>query len=285
MGRRRYENLNRLELKLPEGLLVDAAWLAANGYSSALRSKYVASGRLEQPARSTYRRPRGALDWQQVVVSLQTLLETGLVAGGRTALELQGYAHYLQQATGAVHLYGQTAPPAWLGKLDVGVQFRFHNAARLFPSSAPPPRWPSSVLDGAQPPELAPSDDYVVQPWGQWRWPMVLSTPERALLELLEELPGRESFHQVDMLMEGLATLRPARMARLLKACDSIKVKRLFFFFADRHQHAWTRRLDPKDFDLGHGKRMLVRGGRLDERYQITVPGDLSGGPPHPSGA
>ena len=39
---------------------------------------------------------------------------------------------------------------------------------------------------------------------------MILSSPERAILELLDELPKRESFHQADMLMEGLTNLRPA---------------------------------------------------------------------------
>jgi len=45
------------------------------------------------------------------------------------------------------------------------------------------------------------------QPWGQWDWPLTLSSPERAVLELMDELPKRESFHQVDMLMEGLTSL------------------------------------------------------------------------------
>jgi hypothetical protein len=58
--------------------------------------------------------------------------------------------------------------------------------------------------------------------------------------------------------------------------CRSIKVKRLFFFFADRHQHAWLKYLDKNAVDLGKGKRMLVPGGRLDPTYQITVPGDLN---------
>jgi hypothetical protein len=64
-------------------------------------------------------------------------------------------------------------------------------------------------------------------------------------------------------------------LQRLLAGCHSVKVKRLFFYFADRHSHAWLKRLDRKAVDLGEGKRMLVRGGKLDKTYQITVPGDL----------
>jgi len=79
------------------------------------------------------------------------------------------------------------------------------------------------------------------------------------------------------MLMEGLTTLSPTRLNALLVDCRSVKVKRLFLFFADRHSHAWVRHLDRKRIELGTGKRMLVKGGRFDPKYQITVPGDLDG--------
>ena len=104
---------------------------------------------------------------------------------------------------------------------------------------------------------------------------MVLSTPERAILEMLDEVPQKETFHQADMLMDGLVGLSPQRMTLLLQECRSVKVKRLFLWFADRHKHAWFERLDRKSIDLGSGKRMLIRGGRLDPTYLITVPRNL----------
>ena len=79
------------------------------------------------------------------------------------------------------------------------------------------------------------------------------------------------------MLMEGLATLSPKRLQILLADCKSVKVKRLFFFFADRHNHAWLKHLDRAAIDLGSGKRSLVKGGRFDPAYKITVPEDLDG--------
>ena len=97
------------------------------------------------------------------------------------------------------------------------------------------------------------------------------------MLELLDELPTHETFHQVDMLMHGLTNLSPRRLQNLLADCKSVKVKRLFFFFADRHAHAWLKPLKKQTFDLGTGKRMLAKGGRLDHTYQITVPEDLNG--------
>jgi hypothetical protein len=273
--------LNSLERELPEGLLVDARWLTHHGYSTALRSQYVTAGWLDHPTRGVYQRRRGRLTWQQVVVSLQTLLGRKLVVGGRTALELQGYSHYLSHTQTEVHLYGPTPPPGWLATLDLKTRFVYRNSAPLF----------GDDLDGVEFPGL---DEHArtgaatkinmlqdvglqVTPWGQWDWPLVLSAPERALLELLDELPGRESFHQVDMLMEGLGTLSPRRLQRLLERCRSVKVKRLFFYFAERHPHAWLKRIDRQSVDLGTGKRMLVKGGRFDRVHQITVPRDLYG--------
>ncbi len=35
---------------------------------------------------------------------------------------------------------------------------------------------------------------------------------------------------------------------------------------------ATTKRLNPDAVDLGSGKRVLTKGGKLDQRYLITVP-------------
>ncbi len=273
--------LNQLDQSLPEGLLVDSSWLNHRGYSRSLQNQYVHSGWLEQPARGVYRRPRGTLSWQQAVISLQTILGgSPLFVGGRTALELQGYAHYLSRNVSEIHLYGPKPPPSWLFKLPLDVRFVAHNSQALFKSEPVDTtdggvKWDfakgQAILQGAK-----VGDSLTSQPWGQWDWPLTLSSPERAILELLNELPARESFHQVDKLFEGLANLSPRRLTVLLTDCRSVKVKRLFFFFAARHPHAWLKRIDRSKIDLGAGKRMLVKGGRLDPEMQITVPEDLN---------
>jgi hypothetical protein len=275
MAGQKTSKLNWLERHLPEGLVVDARWLTRHGYSTSLRSQYVAAGWLEQPARGVYRRPRGSLAWQQVVISLQALLEYPLLVGGRSALELQGYAHYLTQELKEVHLYGPKPSPPWLHKLPLRVRFLYHNDRKLFRGETLTKGLTRvDPMSGSTGNESA-RDNWTVQPWGQWEWPVALSTPERAILELLDELPKRESFHQADMLMQGLSNLSPRRLQKLLADCRSVKVKRLFFFLADRHPHAWLKRLDKDVIDLGEGKRMLVKGGKLDKAYQITVPEDL----------
>jgi hypothetical protein len=273
MGTQKGSKLNWLARHLPEGMPVDAAWLRRHGYTANLLRKYEASGWLTQPTRRVYVRPRGALTWQHIVVSLQTLLRHNLVVGGRTALELQGYAHYLQQHVQDICLYGPSKPPTWLEELPTDARFIYRNDGRLFRKERASTS-PHSLEDpsgGGRP------ESVVVQSWGPWNWPLMLSSPERAILELLDELPERESFHQADMLMEGLSTLSPRKLQKLLADCKNVKVKRLFFFFADRHKHSWLRHLDRKAIDLGTGKRMLVKGGRFDPKYMMTVPEDLDG--------
>ncbi len=235
--------------------------MEAHGYSRALRSQYVRAGWLDSPARRVYRRSRAPLTWQQVVISLQTVLDFPLAVGGRTALEQQGYAHYLPAAMREVHLYGPKRPPTWLASLPLDVTFHWHNSLRLFPGDADASSEPSPVMVSADGLTL----------------PIRYSSKERAVLELLNELPEHESFHQVDALMEGMSDLSPRRLQTLLEACTSVKVKRLFLFFADRHRHAWRSRLDMPRVDLGSGKRVLVKGGKLDPHYNITVPPDLGG--------
>ena len=268
--------LNWLERNLPEGLLVDAAWLEAHGYSRSLRSQYVAAGWLEQPTRGVYRRSRGSLSWEQVAISLQAVLHFPVSVGGRTALDLQGYAHYLSQSVQVVHLYNDKKLPGWISKLSVGPKFEFHNRTRFLPSIDQQTNKLSLSASVTDKSESTQPGALRIMRWGQWDWPLLVSTPERAVLELIDELPNRETFHLVDMTMEGLANISPRRMQKLLEEATSIKVKRLFFFFADRHRHRWLDHIVRDKIDLGKGKRMLVKGGKLDPQYQITVPGNLN---------
>lgn len=75
--------------------------------------------------------------------------------------------------------------------------------------------------------------------------------------------------------MEGLNNLRPVSVQKLLQNCTSVKVKRLFLYMAEKAGHEWFSFLDTDKIDLGHGKRMITRGGSLNVKYQITIPGEL----------
>lgn len=261
-------------------MVVDASWLEERGVSRQLRRKYVQHGWLLSLARGLYRRPSpteqpGPLPWQEVVVSLNAFLHQPISVGARTALELQGFGHYVS-ASGSreVHLYSNEDPPKWVSHVRVNTKLVLHSATRLFRNGAIP--LPSSKA-GDTDPALA-NANLTRKPWGHQNWTLVMSTPERAVLELFDEVPKRETFHQADVLMEGLRNLSPRRLQMLLVDCRNVKVKRLFFWFAERHNHAWLSKIDRSAIDLGKGKRMLVRGGKLDPKYNITVPENLDGG-------
>ncbi|MHB8426104.1 MAG: type IV toxin-antitoxin system AbiEi family antitoxin domain-containing protein [Gammaproteobacteria bacterium] len=72
--------------------------------------------------------------------------------------------------------------------------------------------------------------------------------------------------------MEGLTNLRPRLVQSLLEHCTSVKVKRVFMVLAEGCGHPWARKLDPMKIVFGKGKRVLVKGGRFDARYSISVP-------------
>jgi hypothetical protein len=272
--------LNWLQHTLPEGLVVDSGWLERHKVSRQLRRKYVMHGWLLPLARGVYCRPvpseqASSLPWQQLVISLNALQNLAVAAGARTALELEGFSHYVSSSgSREAHLYANQDLPGWVSRVPVDTKLVLHNARKLFKNRDVP----SYFTKGDAAPPSPQESGFTEQSWGHWKYPLTVSTPERAILELLYEVPKRETFHQADVLMEGLRNLSPHRLHGLLSDCRSVKVKRLFFWFAERHNHAWLKKLDRSDIDLGKGKRMLVRGGKLDTKYNITVPEKIYGG-------
>ncbi|MBK7928349.1 MAG: AbiEi antitoxin N-terminal domain-containing protein [Bryobacterales bacterium] len=218
MGSHNQGKLNWLQRNLPEGLVADAGWFERHDVSRQLRRKYVMNGWLHSLARGVYARPVQSgsskeYPWQQLVVSLGSLLDVPVAVGARTALELQGFGHYLAAAgPREVHLYANRPLPGWVSKVPVstppvtmrrGVQTRSNPALTCGPPGEP-------ALAGAG----------LTQRRGA-TWKLTLSTPERGILELLDEVPNRETFHQTDMLMEGLRNLSPKRLHALLADCKT----------------------------------------------------------------
>ena len=235
-----------------------AGWSASSGEYTGVRSR---TARARGPDTA----------WQAPLVSLQRIMHCDVHLGGESALALAGLTHYLALGhESSAHVYGEV--PAWLRRLPAGPQFVIHSRT-LFGDD------PTGVIDadGDVPPdgpEMSP-----VPTVGIWQWPIRASSPERAILEAIDELPNRASFHNLDMTFEGLVSLRPTQLDALLAICRSVKVRRLFFVFADRHRHAWRKYLDTSKIDFGSGPRALVSGGKLHPTYRIYVPADLIASP------
>lgn len=266
--------LNRLLTSLPAGPLVDTAWLKAQGISRTSVHDYVQRGWLERVAPRVYRRPTSAsaaktLRWDMAVISAQRIAGSTFHVGGLTALELLGQGHYARLGgERPVHLYdAEGTVPSWLLKLSTDATFIMHKRT-LFSAPMVGLEWrrfdPGTERLGA-----AVSSPDVSEPWDYF---LRLAGAERAAVELVDDVPQGVGFEHADTIFQGLTTLRPRLVTALLEGCASIRAKRLFLFFADRHDHSWVKHIDRRNIDLGRGKRQLVAGGRLDPRYQITVP-------------
>lgn len=260
--------LNRLLAELGDTRLVSSRWLRAHGYSNSLVARYVGSGWLVSPARGVYMRQGGRLQWDGVVHSLQAGEGMPLHVGGRFALTLQGYEHYLRLGdAGTITLYGPERPPGWLGKLPMQERFAFLGKG---PFDLPPVPFAVEMSESA----LA-EQGLAWHRVSSGADGLACSTPERAMLELCDGVSYAALVYEADALMQAMTTLRPQRVGLMLRHCGSIKAKRLFLALAERHRHAWLAHVPLEGVDLGRGKRALVPGGRLHPTYQITLPGDL----------
>ena len=243
-----------LEKILPEGLVVDRAWLNAQGISRPNIDYYLRTNRLEAVARGAYRRPGPTLKWEHLVYSLQAL-GYSVHVGGRAALELQGYAHYLSMSgKQLIDLYGVRHIPASLLTSSPSRKLVVHSADLFI--------------------EL-PAEAITTKPFGHWDWLIKYATPELALLELLSAVKSEADFSVMDKFFESAVTLRPSLLNDLLCACKQVKAKRLFLWFANRHHHAWLKQIEISKINLGSGKRVIAVGGALDKQYQITVPREM----------
>ncbi|QQR89806.1 MAG: type IV toxin-antitoxin system AbiEi family antitoxin [Myxococcales bacterium] len=245
---------------LPYGLLAARSWLMDKGLSRHGLDNLLKSGQLVSLAPGVYKRPETTLKWQGLVSSLQRM-GNDLLVGGISALELQGHSHYLSLSSlRTVHLYGYDPLPSWANKVDLAETFKWHGNARLW-----------TAVNNK---ELKP-DFSIDLSWGDQSAPLKASSSERAICELLVDVPEKVSFEHAEQLMQGLVSLSPRRLDAILHQLKHVKAKRLFFWLAQRQGHAWFKKLDPASFDLGHGKRVVAKGGKLDRKYLITVPENM----------
>jgi hypothetical protein len=245
--------INRLVSQWPRGTPAAASYLNTKGFSHDLLTRYKKSGWIQSFGRGAYILNGDNVEWPGAIYTLQTQLGLKVHPGGKTALELKGYAHYLPSGKRTIFLYGTQGLvlPTWFEGGRLGVESALIRT-NLFPAAS----------------ELGLSEfkekDLVLK----------ISTPERAAMEMLHLVPGKVGFDEASLIMENLATLRSEVVQRLLVMCRSIKVKRLFMFMAEQHGHSWVSELDLSSLDLGKGKRMIVPHGHLDAKYRITVPRD-----------
>jgi hypothetical protein len=249
-----------LDELLPFGMIATKQWLSSKGLTLHRIDNALKSKKLVMQATGVYARTGVPVSWQGVVCSLQRMSEQSVHVGGLSALELLGFGHYLSDKQDKnIHLYSLAKLPPWLGKLKVPVTFEWHGTKTL---------WSSEFLE---------QESYVIEhSWREDLPSVKLSCQEKACLEMLMSVPKNISFDHADELMQGMTSLSPRKLMVLLHACRNVKVKRLFFWLAERQSYAWSKKLDYREFDLGKGKRVIASKGKLNKKYQITVPEHLN---------
>lgn len=222
------------------------------GISAQDTQKYVANAWLESLGRGSFKRPQETITWQGALYSVQTQLGLPIHAGGLTALELSGQSHYLRFTHSTAYVFSPpaTALPQW---------FKTH--------------WGDDVRHIQT--KLLPSDIGLTERQSVEGFTLKSSTLERAILELLYLAPKQFDLIEASQILEGLTSLRPKLMQTLLQECQSIKVKRLFLYLAERAQLPVMDFLDLSTIDLGKGDRSLSVAGRYVSKYQLLLPKEL----------
>jgi Transcriptional regulator, AbiEi antitoxin, Type IV TA system/Transcriptional regulator, AbiEi antitoxin N-terminal domain len=248
----RESKLNTLLSTQPSGVVLSSAWLAGQGYSLDLQKQYRRSQWFDSIGTGALIRHGDTVDYLGGVYALQVQLGLCVHPAGKTALSLQGKAHYLELTTKKAQLFGGKDEnlPLWFKKRDWGLDIECKLTSFL------------------------PSDLGLVE-IDYKSFKVKVSSPARAVMECLYLAPKSQPLLEVFELMEGLNNLRPTMVQKLLEGCTSVKVKRLFLYLADKAGHEWLNYIKLDKVDLGSGKRAIVSGGVYVSKYQITVPREL----------
>ena len=238
---------------LQSGCVVTVAWLESCGISRNLQKYYLKSGWLEPLGRSAYKKPGDTIEWQGALSAIQKQTETKVHVGGLSALALQGFSHYFRLSNETLHLFSplKSKLPKWFvdynWKLEV-----LHQQSSFLPN------------------------DIGIKEFDLKQITVNISSPERAIMECLYLAPQKIDLIECYHLFEGLVNLKPKLLNELLVNCNSVKVKRLFLYMAEKANHQWFQFLKTDQISLGKGNRMLTEKGVYISKYLISVPKELA---------
>lgn len=260
MGIQKQTKLNHLIRNWPDGQIKSSTWLNAKGYGANLIQKYKANNWIEALGTGAFKKSGDQIAWAAAIECLQKQLRTEVYIGGRTAIEFAGKAQYLKMKEINVVVLSNKKEtlPAWVKRNDWNVKLDF-KVKNLFEAN---------LAFGEK------SNGFTVV--NTDKASIIVSSPERAYLEFLDDLPKSAPYSEAKEIMENLISLRPGMVQHLLENCTSLKVKRLFLHFAERVNHPWFKKLNVERIELGSGKRVIFKNGVLDKKYLITVPMDES---------
>ena len=227
-----------------------AKGLTASGITRAQILRFEKAGLIKRLNTGAYARFNDEPDILGAIYTLQNDLKLTAHIGGRTALSLvYGKTQYAAERKTELFCYKHEKLPAWFKSLfsDSYTQFM----TNFLPAS-------EGLAD-----------------WENTGYKIRVSTMERALLEMLYQVPDSVTPQEAVEIMQLATAIKPSAMQKLLENCKSVKTKRLLLCFAELCGHQWFFRLKADKIDLGSGNREIAKGGKLNAKYNLVLPEGL----------
>ena len=236
------------------GMVLTTSFMQEIGISAKRAFQLKSQNILDSLGTAAYKKVQDQVSWPGVCAAIESQLNISTHIGGKSALALQG--NYQYQELGSFNLWlitnSKKALPNWFTKNTW--DFNWHLCRlNLFSSSLQRSFVRKNVIQG---------------------FTLSISSRERAILEMIYLIGKYHRFEEVEEIFEGLLNLDPEVIQELLVYCNSIKTKRVFLYLAQKWEHPWRVDIDESKIHLGSGKREIVKGGQLNQRYQITVPSE-----------
>jgi len=208
--------IKTLQTSIRRGAPIDSKTLQRHGISSALAHDYVKSGWLERLGRGVFMFAGDELDRDATLKFLESKIPDLHVAA-KTALSWHGFQQNVAHEERLI-LWGSRK-----GDLPDWFLERFparYSTARLFDDDLPPGHGLSALAEAPDGPRV--------------------SSPERALLEMLSEVGVHQEMAEALAILESVRQLRSRQLGLLLAKCRMVKAIRLCVNWAEQLGLPWA---------------------------------------------
>jgi hypothetical protein len=225
------KTLQRLMEEAPRGQPLDTELLSTMGISYALTTYMVNAGWLQRLSKGAYLL-KGDLPTRDGIIAYLSRRVPGLHVGGKTALDWQGVRHNVPFRSKVV-LWSpkKYEVPMWVET------YLLHSFQT------------TSIFDAGLP------YDTGLKPLPNGSPQVLVSVPERALLELASDVGKGQSMEEAVNLMPSLRNIRPRVLDEFMNHCTRVKVLRLVRDLGKISEHPWGADLQKHVDRVSAGKR------------------------------
>lgn len=238
----------------PNSKILFGEWLSSQGLDAKSQYAYMKRRWLSRLSKGVYVLQGTSPTLINTIAAYNTQLSKKCLFGAYTAMELRGYSHYLSMGKPKAYLFTtkEDKLPSWLLQKEWDMTIKYMTTSFL-----------GNDLKGVE--LLNVNGDT-----------LLVSSPERAILECLKLPEATSSLMDIYYIMESLTTLRPKLVQSLLESCTSQKVRRLFIYMSEKAGHPWFKALKLEKIPLGTCRYMIVPTGKYISKYNMTIPKELA---------